>query len=283
MDTTKIRIGIFMVAIFCVVATPVNADWNLTDTYKMHSPQLPDPNGWDVANYNMTTGEPLLLADDWLCTETGYVTDIHIWGSWKNDSKGEIVSFIVSIWSNDPGTNFSHPGGKYWEHTFSGSEITEVYEGSGNQGWWEIRSDPQVLIINTQTNNHNDTWQYNLHIDNLSEAWVQTAGTTYWLAIVPFVNNSRYQFGWKTSYVEWQDKFVAQALRDSPDSEGMWLNMYERPRGANESLAFVINGPPLPEPPAPAPEVPAFTPAGIIALVSLLSAIAAVAIVRKRR
>ena len=52
--------------------------------------QLPDlsPTGMDVdATWHPETPEPppLILADDFLCTETGFITDIHIWGSWIND------------------------------------------------------------------------------------------------------------------------------------------------------------------------------------------------------
>jgi hypothetical protein len=51
--------------------------------HKMHFPQLPDLEGWDVyAVY------PKTLADDWQCSETGEVLDIHFWGSWR-DTDGD--------------------------------------------------------------------------------------------------------------------------------------------------------------------------------------------------
>ena len=53
---------------------------------KMHFPQLPDPNGWDVK-----ADGGLCLADDWQCDGTGPVRDIHFWGSWKGDVVGEFV------------------------------------------------------------------------------------------------------------------------------------------------------------------------------------------------
>ncbi len=277
MNTTKIWIGLFVAAIFlCVLAAPVKADWDEGGSYKMHFPQLPDPNGWDVANYNTTSGEPLLLADDWLCTETGLVTDIHIWGSWLRDLKGEIESFNVSIWSNDLGTNFSHPDVPLWQHTFSKSEFTERYWGNGSQGWDEFYSDSTGRITMGWVNDHNDMWQYNLHI-NPTLAFKQEEGTTYWLALSPQVNNSDYKFGWKTSEAKWQDDFVVETLNPDPEKEGKWLPSHVATEPIELSLAFVIAGPPL------APEVPILTPIGLITLVSLLSAIAAVAIVRKRR
>ena len=148
MGIEKKRIGLIIAAILLLMVTaPVKADWDLGDSYKMHFPQLPDPNGTDVAIYNDTTGEQQPIADDWLCTETDSVTDIHIWGSWKNDSKGEIESFNVSIWSdfpdNDgPGYNYSHPNESLWQHTFSEDEFTERYWGNGSQSWSEMRQFP---------------------------------------------------------------------------------------------------------------------------------------------
>ncbi len=47
-----------------VAAGTVLAHWDPGDTYKMHYPQLPDPNGFDVSL-------AFDLADDWLCTLSG--------------------------------------------------------------------------------------------------------------------------------------------------------------------------------------------------------------------
>jgi hypothetical protein len=63
-----------------LVAAPATADWDPGDPYKMHYPQLPDPEGWDV-NFS----PPLVPAGDWLCTRTGPVSDIHFWFSSQLD------------------------------------------------------------------------------------------------------------------------------------------------------------------------------------------------------
>ena len=57
-----------------LVVTTAHADWNPGFKHKMHFPQQPDANGYDV---NFTA--PLIVADDWKCSETGPVTDIHFW------------------------------------------------------------------------------------------------------------------------------------------------------------------------------------------------------------
>ena len=73
------------VAIALGTAGPALADWDPGDGHKMHYPQLPDEDGWDVKAI-----DGICLADDWLCTESGPVTDIHFWGSWKNGIVGRI-------------------------------------------------------------------------------------------------------------------------------------------------------------------------------------------------
>ncbi|MHC4501441.1 MAG: DUF7901 domain-containing protein, partial [Planctomycetota bacterium] len=61
--------------------------------------QDPDPNGWDVG---FQGGPGLYHADDWRCTETGPLTDIHFWVSWEDDVVGQILWMGVAIWSDDP-------------------------------------------------------------------------------------------------------------------------------------------------------------------------------------
>jgi hypothetical protein len=67
---------------------PAQAHWVPADGHKMHFPQLPDSAGWDV---NQTPVEFMCLADDWMCSETGKVTDIHVWGSWKHGNVGQFA------------------------------------------------------------------------------------------------------------------------------------------------------------------------------------------------
>jgi len=45
----------------------------------MHYPQLPDTDGWDV-----DATMPITVVDDWTCSETGWVKDIHFWGGWES-------------------------------------------------------------------------------------------------------------------------------------------------------------------------------------------------------
>src|SRR5205085_7160156 len=43
-----------------------------------------------------------VLADDFICTNTGPVTDIHIWGSWLNDLVDPTPTFWLGIYYDVP-------------------------------------------------------------------------------------------------------------------------------------------------------------------------------------
>jgi len=73
------RLTLISLCVLFVSGTAL-ADWDPADPAKWV--QLPDlsPTGIDVYATN-----PKVLADDFLCTQTGLITDIHIWGSWLGD------------------------------------------------------------------------------------------------------------------------------------------------------------------------------------------------------
>ena len=115
----------FLVATLMITTSIiVIADWEPgVDGHKMHYPQLPDPFGWDVlATY------PEIVADDWLCTESGYVDDIHFWGSWLWDFEGVIDGFWITIFSDipdpdGPGPLYSMPGDILWQSYINDFDI----------------------------------------------------------------------------------------------------------------------------------------------------------------
>jgi hypothetical protein len=92
------------------LAVPVLADWNAGDSCKMHFPQMPDPAGWDVCLIDQ------FLADDFVCSQSGPITDIHFWTSWRSDLIGEIKSLDIRICG--PGQVANVPGPVLW--TWSG-------------------------------------------------------------------------------------------------------------------------------------------------------------------
>ena len=75
----RAAVVVAVISAVAMFATAARADWDTGDPHKMHFPQLPDPDGWDV-NIN---GDAMF--DDWKCSSTGPVEDIHFWVSNKGD------------------------------------------------------------------------------------------------------------------------------------------------------------------------------------------------------
>jgi hypothetical protein len=67
--------------------------------------------------------EPFLLADDFRCTESGTITNIHIWGSWLADAEDRGATFVLSLHKDIPADPplppFSQPGDLVWLRIFT--------------------------------------------------------------------------------------------------------------------------------------------------------------------
>jgi hypothetical protein len=240
---TKLAL-IAMTAVVCCLPLLARADWDPGDPAKWT--QMPDMDGWDV---NVTD---VFLADDFLCTETGFIDEIHFWGSWRGDLKGTIQNIRVEIWADDPdddgtGPDYSKPGSPRWGDDFGPSRITERDWGEGSQGWF----DPVTGEATPQENwpDHLGVYQYNLDLTNLPGYFEQQQGEIYWLLIkVTIAEGGDYAFGWKTSDTHWNDDAVYDATPDvwPPD----WQKLVD-PRFAaapvSLDLAFVLNST-IPEP-----------------------------------
>ncbi len=205
------------------------ADWSPEDGHKMHFPQMPDPRGWDVCL------GPMAVADDFECSETGPITEIHFWVSWKDDVVKEVLAWEISIHADNNG----RPGRPLWD--LKEGKISIRHEAPSLQGWLcPCEPDDALKVI---ADNHTRYAQVN--ITNIRYPFRQEAGRIYWLVIrsnMPLVERGLVQpeAGWKTSV----DHFGRPA---------MW---HRRPLGVSESewgvvtvrdqrqvdMAFVING-----------------------------------------
>lgn len=212
-------------------------DWNPGDDYKMHFPQLPDPFGWDVdATYVEGVFPYNCLADDWMCSESGPVSDIHFWGSWFNDIIGTIIAFNVAIATDipvdPPSILYSRPGITLWERTFYPGEWIVAGPWEGPQGWYD-RGEGFYL-----PDNHVLYWQYN--IEHIEDPFIQEAGTIYWLSISAIIlpDPPQPRWGWKSSLNHWNDDAVHGYWYELD-----WVELYEPPLFETSlDLAFVITG-----------------------------------------
>jgi hypothetical protein len=211
------------------LAGPAMADWDPGDGHKMHYPQMPDPYGWDVnATYYIA------IADDWMCSGTGPVEDIHVWGSWRGDLIDEIEFFHVAIWSDVPdpdgdGPLYSHPGDRLWHYDFYPGEWTERYWGDGVQGWY----DPVMGEFFEE--DHYGIYQYNFEV--IPDPFIQEEGQIYWLEVsAKLPLGSQAAWGWKTTLDHWIDDATWHEAPGGLD----WWEIRDPITGESLDMAFVI-------------------------------------------
>ena len=243
MKAARVSLFVIAVAILALGATAARADWDPGDLHKMHYPQLPDLQTGvnvracpDPGTVNYTE---VMLADDWQCSQTGDVTDIHIWGSWRNDIP-MAVPIHLSIWSDLPagGVNYSQPNALLWDEWFQvGDYSARLYH---TVDYDEPFFDPQV---HDYTGSDTQIWQYNFTLGpgQIHPAFHQDKETIYWLAVEIHGRNRPDDlgdyFGWKTTDADshFQDYAVWT------DHSGSWFQITDTSgHNMNWDMAFVI-------------------------------------------
>jgi len=222
---------IAVAVVLAFLAAPAVADWYVGDGHKMHFPQLPDPYGWDVeiSSYNNQHE----LADDWKCSSSGPVGDIHFWYSVNNDGPTVIEHVAASIYSDDRTGVYSKPGDLLWSQTFDADDFSVIKDyGTGLQGF----ADPQdIETWITGVGNHN--WYHQINITEIDDPFIQEVDTIYWLGLYVWWEGTQEPVGWKTSKSPlFEDTAVYRTGTD-----GNWIPLDET-NGAPYplDLAFVI-------------------------------------------
>ena len=215
------------------------ADWDPGDPHKMHRPQLPDENGWDVriANSRREPTEPLewVVADDWRCTSSGPVTDVHFWVSWMEEVEDNIENIHLSIHFDIPagpgGTPHSRPADDPppWQGDFGPNDFTMQHAGTGDQGWF----DPP--FEESSRPDHQNFYQIN--IVDIPEPFEQVEGTIYWLDISVDLRGEAEtgKLGWKTSRDHFNDDAVYWDMIDQK-----WVELRDPETNESLDMAFVI-------------------------------------------
>ncbi len=214
----------------------------ITEGSSLKWEQLPDlsPTGMDVdATWQPDDPDnpPILLADDFLCTETGYITDIHIWGSWLNDELPywevpDAVEFTFSIHSDIPdpdgnGPEYSMPGELLWMRTWTPTYNDVEWINSGVEDWYN----PFYPIW--IDDNHTMCFKYNYILDPVDyflQEGTPSEPIVYWLDVQaipqdPSMPNVR--FGWKTSLDHWND-------------DAVWIDAIEQYNGPWNELRYPL-------------------------------------------
>ncbi len=205
--------------------------------------QRPDINRTGI---DVKATAPNILADDFLCQRRSLITDITVWGSWKNDliPTGHMVSFTLSIHKNSIGA----PGEVVWTRTFQPGEFTaSLYLGNLEEYWWDPFT-PQGWIFPGDT----QCWQYDFHIP-VDEAFCQQGGPdeplVYWLDVqAQPMGTAGTQFGWKTvTSPPMNFGSAAVAGQGTEPYTGPWTSLaYPMPghvwQGEAIGLAFSISG-----------------------------------------
>ncbi len=237
------RLAVLTLALsFVLLAAPAQADWDPGDSYKMHYPQLPDPTGWDVEFVSWSNK----IGDDWQCTETGPVSDIHIWLSWQADNinggglPGRIETVGVEIYKNvnpDAVLPYSRPEiDPVWSYVFDASQVARRPYGQGDQGWYSPQLGMQQGLA-WQRPDH--IFFEQLNITNIQDPFIQQEGEVYWLVMWVAWEGTQNPAGWKTT----QDHFMDDAVwydwtEDNPLLR--WNEIVDPINGQSLDLAFVI-------------------------------------------
>jgi hypothetical protein len=240
-----------MLALLLGAAPAALGHWDESMPYKwLQYPDLSDL-GMDVDATVEGYWPPQVLADDFLCTTTGWITGIHIWGSWwHNEGDPMQVVFTLSIHKDIPAdvspTGYSMPGELVWWREFQPHEFEAEQYYLGPEGYYV----PCVVPPYFEFPGDDICWLYNFWLaeDELWQEGTADEPVIYWLDVQarPLSPNPMTRFGWKTS---WEHNIDAAVWVEGhePLPIGILWNMLVYPQehpyyGLPIDLAFVITG-----------------------------------------
>jgi hypothetical protein len=258
---TILKITTALVLLFLVLS-PAYADWVPGMPAKWV--QMPDETsqGIDVnATWKGTFPYVKTVADDFLCKDTGLITDIHIWGSWLNDIVDPNPTIVLSVYADVPATvnptMYSHPAmTPLWQQVFVPNQ-NQYLVRPWKSGVEERFYDPN---LNQVLGFDHAIYEYNFNIPNAVNPLMQY-GTlqqpkVYWLGVQVMPSIQDAVFGWKTSTDHWNDdatfadttSFGGPLYGPAPQPV-YWLDLHDPATSSPQislDQAFVING--VPEP-----------------------------------
>jgi hypothetical protein len=169
----------------------------------------------DVTGMDVHCTDPLILADDFECDESGRIVDILIWGSWLDDyypynEDAGLVDFTLSFHEDIPAdespTGYSMPADPMWLRDFNAGEFTYGRHAAGlEEGWFYPPDDAYSWPADFTC------WYYHFQIpaeEAFFQAGSHNAPRVYWLDVQARPHDPNTTFGWKTSLDHWNDDGV---------------------------------------------------------------------------
>ncbi len=215
-------------------------------------PPPPPPTKWvqypNLNGYDVDATLPEVVADDFLCTSAGTITNIQVWASFFQNQPDPNMTFVVGIWTdvlpNPLAGGYSHPGSLLWTETFAPGGYTFSNFAAGQEQFYnpatgQVSSESQVFLYNFSPQNP------------FCQQGSPNSPIVYWLSVyaLPSVAGTPIQFGWKTSTNHFRDDAVYGTLSAAAVA-GNWKELFAPISSALVSLdmAFRLNnGPPDPD------------------------------------
>jgi hypothetical protein len=147
-----------------------------------------------------------LLADDFLCTSIGSITNIKIWGSWLGDVPAPNARFLLGMWKDVAATTNqpSHPGNLLWSGAFGPGEYSYGLYTNSHERFY----DPNIFGVNGLIGFDTNIWWYSFNPTNqFCQNGTTNQPLVYWLS-VSVDQTGDLLFGWKTSTNHWNDAAV---------------------------------------------------------------------------
>ncbi len=209
--------------------------------------QLPDlgPTSMVVfAQWPPAVATGVVAANDFPCTVTGPITEIHVWGGWYQDYVPADLTFVLSIHDNVPVARGGGggPGDLLWMREFSQVEFTAQPYANVLEGFYDPSGDYYEPGTDTIC------WEYIFYVP-AGEQFTQlgTVGSpiTYWLDVQALPAEEAY-FGWKTTTLADQWSSMSFWTEGSEPAAGPWAPLFypggHELTGAPLDLAFAIYG-----------------------------------------
>ena len=203
------------------------------------------PNYNDYERVVLSAVNPTIVADDFVCTEFGYITQFIVWGSWLYEyppgNDPYAVTFTVNVHENTVVGDANVPGEVLWSQSFAFDDfsVEEIHYASNsfydpNSGFYAEYSASRV-------------WKYKLYPDDpqFLQEGMPEAPIKYWLSVSAVPLDGEARFGWVNSGIPYPPTTEPAVFRQGSDPWEQMAYPAEHPaEGLPIDLAFAIIGPP---------------------------------------